>query len=438
VNFPGIFPARDSLLVDIEEAKLRERVSAYFDPQVSHEEMKRLCPQAMTTANRYEPVKIREYLQRRGFLPEKVVRYAYRPFDLRWLYWEPETKLLNEKRAEAFGHVFDGNTWLAAVKQNRKEFDPPTVVKRHASLHIIERGANLFPLLLPEAPGGSLFPDEAKVARQLGNRFVNLSDAALAYLADRGGVTAAPDLFYHIAAVLHASAYATENAGALRQDWPRVPLPETREGLTTSANLGRQVVALLDTEVNVAGVVSGKVRPELKGIGVVSRVGGGPLVADAGELDFTAGWGFQDGRGAIMPGQGRVASRAYSPEERAALVEGGAALGLNEAAALACLGVETTDVYLSDVAYWRNVPAKVWGYRLGGYQVMKKWLSYREKGVLGRGLTLAEVSEVTAMARRIAALLLLSPTLDANYREITTSPFQWGSHNPLSQGRDET
>jgi hypothetical protein len=36
------------------------------------------------------------------------------------------------------------------------------------------------------------------------------------------------------------------------------------------------------------------------------------------------------------------------------------------------------------VAYWRNVPAKLWNYKLAGYQVMKNWLSYRAKGQLGR------------------------------------------------------
>ena len=40
----------------------------------------------------------------------------------------------------------------------------------------------------------------------------------------------------------------------------------------------------------------------------------------------------------------------------------------------------------NDTAYWRNVPASVWTYKLGGYQVLKKWLSYREQKVLGRPL----------------------------------------------------
>jgi len=54
---------------------------------------------------------------------------------------------------------------------------------------------------------------------------------------------------------------------------------------------------------------------------------------------------------------------------------------------------------------------------LGGYQVIKKWLSYREHGVLHRALTVDEAREVTGMARRIAAMLLLEPALDANFSD---------------------
>jgi hypothetical protein len=85
----------------------------------------------------------------------------------------------------------------------------------------------------------------------------------------------------------------------------------------------------------------------------------------------------------------------------------------------------TRDVYLNDVAYWRNVPEKVWGYTIGGYQVMKKWLSYREEDLLGRSLTMDEAREVTNMARRIAAILLLEPALDENYERVKANAFPW-------------
>jgi predicted helicase len=157
VSFPGVKTSRDPLVVDIDRERLVERMEQYFDPRVSHDEMRRVCPVAMAQAARFEPETVREYLRRRGFKPENVIRYCYRPFDARWLYWEPETKLLDEKRTESFPHVFAGNIWLAAVQQNRKNFDPPIVAGCMCSLHVIERGANMFPLYLAdEAPQGVL------------------------------------------------------------------------------------------------------------------------------------------------------------------------------------------------------------------------------------------------------------------------------------------
>ena len=67
------------------------------------------------------------------------------------------------------------------------------------------------------------------------------------------------------------------------------------------------------------------------------------------------------------------------------------------------------------------MPEKVWGYTIGGYQVIKKWLSYREFELLGRALTPDEAREVTQMARRIAALILLQPELDKNYQTVKAS-----------------
>ena len=72
------------------------------------------------------------------------------------------------------------------------------------------------------------------------------------------------------------------------------------------------------------------------------------------------------------------------------------------------LGATTRDVHLNDRAYWRNVPAAVWDYKLGGYQVLKKWLSYRERAILRRPLTPNEIHHFTTTARRIAAILLLT------------------------------
>ena len=111
---------------------------------------------------------------------------------------------------------------------------------------------------------------------------------------------------------------------------------------------------------------------------------------------MTVGWGHYGARGAVMPGQGRVQERPYTPKERAAL--GGSCYAM---------GDTTFDVYLNDRAYWRNIPVAVWTYKLGGYQVLKKWLSYRELSVLNRRLSADEVQLFTDIARRIASILLV-------------------------------
>jgi predicted helicase len=198
--FPGVKTSRDDVVVDIDRDRLVARMQRYFDPAVSHEELRRTVPGALQSTARFPAEATRDRLRARGFLPKRIVRYCYRPFDLRWLYIE----------------------------------------------------------------------------------------------------------------------------------------------------------------------------------------------------------------------------RPYAPEERAALDEGMRALGFSSDAVEACLGASTCDVYLNSLAYWRNVPARVWTYTLGGYQVLKKWLSYREQSLLGRDLRVDDVREFTAIARRITAILLLEPQLDANYATVAS------------------
>ena len=115
------------------------------------------------------------------------------------------------------------------------------------------------------------------------------------------------------------------------------------------------------------------------------------------DFALTAGWGHFGSGDAVMPGQGRVVERTYTSAERTALGD-----------AVATLGETTFDIYLNASAYWRNVPANVWTYKLGGYQVLKKWLSYRERDILGRPLSPEEVQHFTNTARRIGNLLFVT------------------------------
>ena len=383
-SFPGVQTCRDGFLVDVDLDRLKARVNDYFNADLSHEEIVRHYPGAMKATAR-----LRDDLLARGGPDEAgFLRHAYRPFDNRWLYWEGDAKLLDRPRPDYRPHVFKGNMWFCVAQHLRKAVaEPQTTFTRYiGARHLIERGANWFPAWLRNDGLGA--PREP-----------NLSSAAQCYL-DRLGL-GVEDLFHHVLAVLHDPAYREANAGALRMGWPRIPLPGWPEGeaegaaeaLARSAARGRELAALLDPDTPAPGITEGALRPEIAAVAVPAVREGRNMTGD--DFALTAGWGHYGAGKAVMPGRGRVVERSFTPAERAALGD-----------ALPALGETTFDAYLNGNAYWRNVPAAVWRYKLGGYQVLKKWLSYRERPILGRPLRPEEVQHFTDTARRIGAILL--------------------------------
>ena len=393
VSFPGVKSGRDPFVVDIDLDQLRVRIGDYFNEDLSHDEIERRYPTAMRNPREYNAREVRRLLLTGdGLTDNGFIRYAYRPFDSRWLYWESREKLVDRPRAEYKPHVFEGNLWLSAVPRLRRDATEPQVVVTSymASLHLNEWGASMFPAYLRAEALRTDMPDA--------ERHPNLSAAAQRYL-ERLGLSV-EDLFHHALAVLHDPAYRRDNAGALRMEWPRIPLPGWPDGsapgaavkLAASATRDRELAALLDSDTPVPGVTTGALRPAAASVAVPSTTAGGNMAGD--DFSLVAGWGHIGQGEAVMPGQGRVVERPYTVGERTALGE-----------AVRVLGETTFDVYMNDRAYWRNVPIAVWNYKLGGYQVLKKWLSYREFGVLGRNMRSEEVRHVTDTARRIAAIL---------------------------------
>ncbi len=358
----GVLTNRDALLVDVDKSQLRSRITDYFDTKLSHDEIGHRYPMAMKSTKRTDARQVRDVLLARGEPDEDAfVRFLYRPFDSRSLYWEQETKLLDEKRPEYRQHVFDGNLWLSAAQQLRKGVTEPQAyfTTLPGSHHLIERGANMFPLYLRD----ELLGEEVDGIK----RTANLSERARAYIES---LDATPeDLFHHVLATLHDPTYREANAGGLRMGWPRIPLPDDTADFAQSADRGRLLARLLDTESDVADLLTDHTH-----IAVPTTLDGNPM--QPADFHLTAGWGHFGANQAVMPGQGQVERRG-----------------------------DVVDVYLNDRAYWRDVPIEVWEYRLGGYQVLKKWLSYREARVLGRGLTVSEVAWFSEIARRIARIV---------------------------------
>ncbi|NQT18769.1 MAG: N-6 DNA methylase [Planctomycetes bacterium] len=418
----GLLEKRGGALIDIDREALDDRMQQYFDENVPWEVLKSSLHPLTKNAARHNARQTRErVLNAERFNADRIRRYATRPFDTRWCYYTAVRPVWNEPIPRHWEHCREGNAFL--ITRPAGVASPEGVPFCYAEVlgdNDFQRGHSYyFPLVLrrgtapSEAHGrtAELFPQE----RVDPTITANLSDRARAYLAELGirdpddDAETAGLIWMHALAIGYSPAYLTENADGVRQDWPRIPLPKTKKALLKSAELGRRVAALLNTEKPVAGVTCGRIRSELRPVGIVSKTDGGALDPSAGELDLTAGWGHDGKERPCMPGKGKCEVRRQEHEQ------------LKKA-----LGDETLDVYLNKVAYWSNIPRAVWEYRIGGYPVVKKWLSYREKVKLGRGLKLEEAEYVTEMARRLAALILLQPMLDENYQSVKSDTWAWG------------
>ncbi len=441
----GALENRQDALISIDPERLSMRMKRYFDAAVDWASLEALQTGLTRDMARFDARQTRDrVVAAEGFNVERLKRFYIRPYDIRWCYYSPVRPLWNEPRPWLFSQLWKGNGFILTRRYGvaSQEGVPCFFTSVLGFQHGLQTDAYYFPIQIREADAAAkdgaqvqMFGPEhsAEVAPR-----ANLSPLARTYLTQLGitdpdaNAETAGLIWMHALAIGYSPAYLSENADGIRQDWPRVPLPATREALEASASLGRQVATLLDTEQPVPGVTTGNVRPELQLIGPISREGGGHLQAD--DLAVSAGWGHAGQNGVVMPGRGKLVERDYSPEELAAKKAGAEPLELSLEAALGQLGERTCDVYLNDSAYWRNIPTGVWEYVIGGYQVMKKWLSYRERPLLGRPLTVAEVREVQAMARRIAAILLLQPALDANYLAVKSAAYSWPTAQAVVEG----
>lgn len=170
-------------------------------------------------------------LLRAGRTPEcrSVARFLYRPFDLRHLLdgvdlERPRTAVMSHLRRR-------GNLGLLALRHSTAETG--AFVTRWVTGHKVVN---------PYAPN-SVFP--LHLYQEDGRAAPNLHLGIQRKLAEMLGELPSPeDVFGYIYSALHDARYLTRFREQLRVGFPRIPLPETREGFQRWAALGRELCAL--------------------------------------------------------------------------------------------------------------------------------------------------------------------------------------------------
>ena len=399
----GLMEKRTNALIDLDRLALTARMQTYFDKSIDWSALELMGHPLAKDAARYKAKETRtKALAAEVFNDEQIVRYIVRPFDVRHAYFTQIRPIWNEPRPQLWTQFSSGNHFLMSRPWGVAEPEgPPVFFTRCLGDNDAQRGHSYyFPFKNYDPPRELVTSDTA----------ANLSAPTRVWLKHLGlpdpdtDSTTAAAPWHHALAITYAPQYLSDNADGIAIDWPRIPLPDTLSLLENSIALGAKVAGLLDTEADVPSVTSGTIAKHLRVLGGISNT----------NLTVTAGWGRRNSKGIISPSRGRTGLRNWTVAEKEAMRTGFAGLGIEETRGFALLG-RAIDVYLNGTTYWCGVPEAVWNYMIGGYPVIKKWLSYREESIISRPLTKDEAREVTAMVRRLTALILLSDQLDASY-----------------------
>jgi len=421
--YNGPIERRGNSLIAFDKETIEVRLKTYFDAERSNDEVASLHPSLMMTGNRIVGPEARVKIQGEFQYDEnKIVRYPFKPFDLRWCYLEnlrplfsepsPELIRQSQVRGNAFFVTRDGSS-------KQREGAPMLFSSAICDYDCLGGHARHFPIFVVEKlekksnkTNLQMFTEEKIVA--------NYSERARAYLSELGfdspdaDANVAALLWRHALAIGYAPQYRAQHAGGLASDWPRVPLPADAELLGASAALGARVAVLLDVATPVEGIESGSFDFALEPFGELTHRAGKPVEEGDASLEVTENWGYFAARGIVQPGGGKIETRAPDNREADALEKLGCARD-----------TPVCDIWASEDLSWSGVPKPVSETIIGGYPVIKKWLSYRDHRVLGRALHLSEAREVENMVRRLTSLWALENKLDSSYESCASESWSW-------------
>lgn len=418
----GPVERRGMSLIDMDRERLTQRLNDYFS-NLPNRALAKKHPELMTDANLFDAVQTRQTLRREAdYSPANIVDYEFRPFDVRYAYAKNMRPLFSDPANELFSLARDGGLFLVASKGTGNVGDgfPAWFGGIPCDYDFFSGRAGHFPVWIDRdrLPRGMTAASASK-------HIANLSKEKRRFL-ERIGMDdpdesrdAAELLWLHALAVLYTPAYIRENAEAIRLDWPRIPIPglsddrsakEAKALLTISASLGREVAELLAFDRSMRAEYD-----KILGGLVVNGYPASPDTADPNVLALTAGWGVQAKGKAVRPRPGRILPRGYRPGEVEALRELSRQMGVGNIDLGAVFGDLVGDAYLNDRACWSGIPDSVWEFRIGGRQVLPKWLSYREHSLINRSLTLDEVRFFNGLTVRVIKLTLLGVKLDRHW-----------------------
>lgn len=325
----GIVTARDKLAIQWTQNDMRE-VAEHFTT-VSVEEARNRYQLGKDSSD-WKVADAQQDIRDHPDNKQRIAPIQYRPFDQRYTYYTGRSGgIICRPRLQVMHHMLtEENLGLSVGRAGQvtgsEIWDVVLASKGLMDFNLFRRGGNcLFPLYLYSPKVDALDFGDTERIPNLDKMFTGAlaETTGLSFVGDgKGELTAffgPEDVFYYLYAILHSPDYRRRYADFLNSDFPRIPLPTNQAMFVDLANLGADLTALHLLEATVSH---------------------GP--------DFP------------VEGSGRVERVTYQqPSEDS-----------------------PGRVFINDSQRFDSVAPEVWGFTIGGYRPVEKWLKDRKHRTL--------------------------------------------------------
>jgi len=325
----GVNTRRDHFMVSQLKDKLKNRLSLFTSSQDDE-----IIKSNFSLPNtKYWKLSEARKIAKKTDFRKMIFEYCYRPFDLRYVYYNPEIIERGDARLPTIKHFFQDNlSILLSKKIDKPRWDDVFITNKIADGHSASARTYIFPLYLYEPHKKFIFKGQKhldikgtqkELDGQKRDKKSNIKDEIIKKLSDTYKKQIIPEqIFYYIYGILYSNIYRQKYNEFLKIDFPKIPFTKNEKVFSKISELGKELVELHLLK-----------SPKLEKPIAQFPISTGNILKD-----------------------NRVEKREYQEKEKR--------------------------IYINEKQYFENIESEIWNYYIGGYQVLDKWLKDRIDKVL--------------------------------------------------------
>ncbi|MBC8273972.1 MAG: hypothetical protein H8E40_03255 [Chloroflexi bacterium] len=344
----GVGTGKDDAFVQFDQKQVLQVASDLSDPSISEDAIGEKY--GIHDTSGWNFTLRRGSLIKAGFQPTDIIKYHYRPFDMRFVFYNP---IIRRNQRHSMKHLLKENmALLTCQQQSMIGFHHLLCTRWLVDESVISNRTRERALVLPLY----LYSSEGEMHFEEGHRRPNLNPEFVKAVSEKLGLkfvedgsgdlvqTFGPeDIFNYAYAVFHSPTYRSRYAEFLKIDFPRLPVTSNKELFKALAVKGAELVSLHLME-----------SPALNNLITKYPIAGSNEVEKVSHDD------------------------------------------------------SNLRVYINKTQYFEGVPPEVYNFHIGGYQVAQKWLKDRK----GRTLTYDELTHYQKVIVALKETLRLMAGID--------------------------